>query len=370
MGTGGIAHAHARAYADPDISRQAELAAVVDVDAERARAFAAEYGAATSYGDAREALEAERPDIVHICTPPGVHAELSIAAMDAGADVLCEKPLCASLAELDLIRDAEARTGKTCATVFQWRYGSGMRHVKRQIEDGVLGRPLVGVCNTLWYRDHDYYAVPWRGRWSTELGGPTMGHGIHLMDSFLWLMGDWDEVTAKVATLDRDIEVEDVSAAIVRFASGAMATVINSVLSPRQESYLRLDFQKGTVEATGLYSVSNADWRWTAAPSVIDLGAAGSKPAAGGDEGAGSAASVEAEWSRIGPEVPASHTEQIRAFLKNVREGTPPLTAGEEARRTLSFLTAVYRSAFLGTTVRPQDITPDDAFYASLNGGA
>lgn len=369
LGTGGIAKAHAYAYEDDEIAGQAELVAVADVDASRGREFAAEHGVRSTYDDPTEALAAERPDLVHVCTPPGVHAELSIAAMEAGADVLCEKPLCASLADLDRIQEVETRTGRTCAVVFQWRYGSGMRHVKRQIEAGVLGKPLVAVCNTLWYRDHDYYAVPWRGKWSTELGGPTMGHGIHLMDSFLWLMGDWAEVTAKIGTLDRDIEVEDVSAAIVRFANGALATVVNSVLSPRQESYLRLDFQKGTVEATGLYSVSNADWRWSAAPSVIDLGAAGATRA-GGAEASDADSGVEAAWSDIGAEVPASHTEQIRAYLRDLSEGTSPLTAGDEARRTLSFLTAVYRSAFVGTTVRPQDVTPDDRFYASLNGGA
>jgi predicted dehydrogenase len=334
VGCGGIAAAHVAAYSDPEIAGQAK------------------HGIADIYTDATTAFEQARPELVHVCTPPGTHAALSIAALEAGADVLCEKPLCASLAELDAINEAELRTGRTCATVFQWRYGSGMQHVRRQIESGAFGKPLVGVCNTLWYRDHGYYAVPWRGKWATELGGPTMGHGIHLMDSFLWLMGDWQEVTARVGTLDRDIEVEDVSMAIVRFASGAMATVVNSVLSPRQESYLRIDFQKATVEATGLYAVSNADWRWTAAPNPEDPGA-----------------TAEARWSTIEREVPASHTEQLRALLGDLAAGATPVTAGTQARRTLSFLTAIYKSAFTGTTVRPDEIVPGDRFYASLNGG-
>ncbi|MFP4113439.1 MAG: Gfo/Idh/MocA family protein [Spirochaetales bacterium] len=375
VGTGGIAQAHAVAYSEPDISAQAQLAAVVDVDRDRAAAFAEQFGSPRIYTDLNQALTAETPDLVHVCTPPGVHAEQSVAALRAGAWVLCEKPLCASLRELDEVRRAEEETGRFCTTVFQWRFGSGMQHVKRQIDAGVFGKPLVGVCNTLWYRDHAYYDVPWRGKWSTELGGPTMGHGIHIMDSFLWLMGEWTEVTAKVGTLDRDIEVEDVSMAIVRFASGAMATIVNSVLSPRQETYLRLDFQRATVEATGLYSVGNADWRWTAAPRVIDMGAIGSRGADGAEPADAEsaedvAARTQVEWSRIGPEVAASHTEQIRALYRDMANGSRPLTSGNEARKTISFLTAIYKSAFSGATVKAGEITENDPFYASLNGRA
>lgn len=369
VGTGNIAKAHAVAYTEPDIAGQADLVGVVDIDADIARSFAEQYGNPAVYTELETALAAEQPDIVHIATPPGLHARQSIAALEAGAWVLCEKPLCASLEELDRIQDAEQRTGNYCASVFQWRFGSGMQHVKRQIDRGDLGRPLVGICNTVWYRDHGYYAVPWRGKWSTELGGPTMGHGIHIMDSFLWLMGPWTEVTARVGTLDRDIEVEDVSMAIVRFASGAMGSIVNSVLSPRQETYLRLDFQRATVEATGLYSVANADWRWTAAPGVIDLGAAGSRPAGESELSREEALTKqEADWARIGDEVAASHTSQLRMFLDDMRAGRRPLTSGEQARSTISFLTAIYKSAFTGTSVTPDDITPDDPYYSSLNG--
>jgi len=367
VGTGNIARAHARAYEDPDIAARAELVAAMDIVPEQARTFAGEFGNPRVYTDLDEALSVEKPDLVHVSTPPDVHAEISMKAMRAGAMVLCEKPLCASLEELDAIQRTEAETGRYCASIFQWRYGSGMQHVKRQIEAGTLGRPLVAVCNTLWYRDHAYYAVPWRGKWSTELGGPTMGHGIHIMDAFLWLMGPWTEVTAKVGTLDRDIEVEDVSMAIVRFESGAMATVVNSILSPRQETYLRLDFQKGTIEATGLYSVSNDDWKWTAAPSVIDLGAAGSRKAA---ENQDDGAAREDEWSMIGPDIPGSHTEQIRAIYNDLDSGTRPLTSGDQSRQTISFLTAIYKSAFTNRTVFAGEIGTDDPFYRSLHGGA
>jgi len=71
--------------------------------------------------------------------------------------------------------------------------GIARQHVRRLIDSGELGRPLVAVCNTLWYRDNAYYAVPWRGTWQSELGGVSMGHGIHIMDLLLYLCGDWSE---------------------------------------------------------------------------------------------------------------------------------------------------------------------------------
>ena len=109
---------------------------------------------------------------------------------------------------------------------------------------GALGRPLVVQCLMNWYRDQAYYSVPWRGAWATELGGPTVGAGIHFMDLVLWLLGDWGRVVAMTGTLDRDIEMEDVSMAVASLASGAMVTMVNSVSPPRQETSLRFDFER------------------------------------------------------------------------------------------------------------------------------
>lgn len=139
------------------------------------------------------------------------------------------------------------------ATVFQHRFGSGQRRLKTLQASGVLGRALVAVCHTTWFRDQAYFDVPWRGNWDTEGGGPTMGHGIHQMDMLLDVLGDWTEVSALARTSARVMATEDLSLAHVSFASGAVASVVNSVLSPREESYLRFDYEHATVEVTHLY---------------------------------------------------------------------------------------------------------------------
>lgn len=359
VGTGAVSTSHAQAYGDPKIRERAELTGVVDIDESRARAYADEHGVPNVYATLEDALSAERPDLVHICTPPWLHAEQSIAALASGAWVLCEKPPCASLAELDAIERAERSSGTYCATVFQWRYGSGMAYVHHALSAGEFGRPLVAVCNTLWYRGPEYFAVPWRGKWKTEVGGPTVGHGIHLMDSLLWLLGDWSDVSARTATLNRDIEVEDVSVATIRFSSGALATVINSVLSPRQETYLRIDCELGTIEATGLYSVTNKDWRWTGVPSTVDLGTAGAVT----EKHAGE---LKAEFS-IPVETPMTHAGEILAVYECMADGRAPLTTGRERRRTVDLIASIYKSASTGQIVRAGSIVDTDPFYPSMH---
>jgi predicted dehydrogenase len=347
-GTGGIGDAHVRAVAATQ--GRVQLVAAADVDENRVRTFAARHQIPGVYTDFTTMLRESRPDLVIIATPPTTHAPMSIAAMEAGAWVWCEKPLCGSLAEFDAITAAEQRTGRHTSCVFQMRFASSTAHLRALAASGRLGRPLVAVANTLWYRDASYYAVPWRGTWATELGGPTMGLGIHTMDHLLHLLGDWTEVRAVAATLDRAIQVEDVSAAIITFASRTIATVTNSSLCPRQETYLRIDYQKATAELTHLYSYTKEHWRFTPAPGTD------SDP-------------LRAAWDAAPPDVGSTHEAQFAALLADIDAGARPLTSGPEARRTLELLSAIYKSAFTGEIVRAGSILPGDPFYAAVNGG-
>jgi predicted dehydrogenase len=340
VGTGGIARSHAEAI--QKLGGEVELVAAVDVDQQRLEDFREQHRVAAGYTDVSEMLQRERPDLVQIATPPALHVDLSIQALRAGAWVLCEKPLCGSLAEVDRLQQAEQETGRYCAVLFQWRFGAAAAHVRRLVENQTIGRPLVVVCNTLWYRDEAYYGVPWRGTWATELGGVSTGHAIHIMDLLLYLLGDWTEVRAVMDTLERDIEVEDVLLAMLRFDNGALASITNSVLSPRQESYLRLDFSKATVEVTTLYGYGNENWRFT--------------PLAGQDA---------SQWSTIAGTHRASHEAALAHVLECMRTGQRPLTSGPEARRTVEFLSSLYKSAFTGQPVRRGSIQADDPFYTA-----
>ena len=325
------------------------LEAAVDIDQERVSAFAKRNRIKGVYTDYETMLREVRPDFVLVATPPSQHAQMSITAMESGAWVFCEKPLCGSLAELDKIQEAEKRTGCYTACVFQMRFASSMTHLRRMFDSGQLGRPLVGVCNTLWFRDAAYYNVPWRGRWDTELGGPTMGLGIHAMDQLLYLLGNWKDVRAVAATLDREIEVEDVSMAILRFANGALGSIVNSALSPRQETYLRVDYQHATVELKHLYGYTRENWLLT--------------PMLPGQDD-----NLLQTWQSAPPDVGSTHGAQLNALVQDRDTGRMPLTSGNEARRTVELLTAIYKSAFTGEVVEQGSIKPGDPFYSALHG--
>ena len=369
IGTGNIARQHARGLQAH--AALVDLVAVQDINLSVAKTFATAHGVPAVYATTAELLAGAKPDLVHICTPPSFHTALAIQCMEAGAHVLCEKPLCASLAELDLIQMAEKRTGRFCASVFQMRYGSSVQHVRDVLAAGEVGRPLVAVCNTLWFRSPAYYEVPWRGKWTNELGGPTVGHGIHLMDQMLYVLGEWSSLRAVARTADRAIEVEDLSVAMVEFKSGCVATVINSILSPREETYLRIDLQQATVELTHLYGFNNQSWRFTPRPGAAADAQAKlvATPAPGTAAPSISSGPGFDRLCALPADRPANHEAHIGGVLADLRLGTVPLTAGPEARNTIELLTAIYKSSFTGQAVARGSIVPGDPFYEAFHGG-
>jgi predicted dehydrogenase len=366
-GTGNIARVHARALAGPVADGTAAVVAATDADPGALASFAAGLGIRRTYPSLTDLLERERVELVHLCTPPGTHHRLALACLRAGASVLVEKPPAISLKQFDEITAAEAGAGTAggpwLATVFQHRFGPGQRRLKAlasqpagQRGSGPLGRPLLAVCHTTWYRDQAYFDVPWRGRWETEGGGPTMGHGIHQMDMLADVLGDWAQVSAITRTQARRMPTEDLSLAHVTFASGAVASIVNSVLSPREESYLRFDFEHGTVEVSHLYGYGDEDWRVTPAEGHHDVLDAWKRAA---PAGTGAAPGTNGR---------SGHADQFSAVLAALTAGQPPPVRPVDARRTMSLVAAIYASAFTGRPVTPEDVAPGTPFYASMNG--
>jgi predicted dehydrogenase len=354
IGTGTIAEiAHLPALQAQ--SHRVEVVAAVDVDPQRLETFRYKHGIPAGYSSIEAMLDEQHPDLVHVCTPPAAHADAVVRVLESGAWALVEKPPALSLAEYDRIEHAEREGGPYASVVFQHRFGSGALRLARQVARGELGRALVAQCETSWFRPQAYFDAPWRGRWATEGGGPTMGHGIHQMDLLLAVLGDWVEVRAMAGRLERRIETEDVSMALVRFASGALATVVNSVLSPREESRLRFDFTDATVEVKHLYGYTDSDWVYTPAAHVTQ----DTNRVEGWTASAGSAAPGG---------VDSSHSAQLPYLLDAMERGERPPASGPAGRATLELITALYRSAFTGQPVLRGHIGPQDPFYHRLHG--
>jgi len=347
IGTGAIAHAHAEAIAA--LAPRIDLVAVVDVDADRAAQFAERFGADTVYTDAGELFSAEQLDLVHVCTPPLTHVPLAIQALRAGVPALIEKPTALSLAAMDRLVAVSNETGVPALTVFQHRFGAAALRLAALVREGALGRPLVATCETLWYRTPDYFDLPWRGRWAIEGGGPTMGHGIHQFDLLLAVLGPWRRLSAFAARQSLPTDTEDVSMAVVEFDNGALATVINSIVSPRETSRLRFDFEHATVEVEHLYGYTDADWTFTPAPGHEELAEL---------------------WAGDSDDEISSHRSQLAQIVAALEAGTDPAVSADDARRTLEFAAATYASAFRGRPVEAGEITDDDPFHSSMDGGA
>jgi predicted dehydrogenase len=341
VGTGAIANAHAEALAALGV----DLVGVVDHSPDRAREFAERWGMPAVYNTLDDLFASGVADVLHVCTPPGPHAEQTIAALAAGLHVVCEKPAALSLAELDAMTAAAEQYNRRLAIVFQQRSGTAAAHVRRLIDSNALGRPLVATCQTLWYRAPEYFAVPWRGKWATEGGGPTLGLGIHQIDLMAWLLGEWSTVQGQMWRLDRDTEMEDVSAGVVTFERGTVASVVTSALSPRQTSSIRIDTELATVTVDHVYGHTRENWSITPAPGVAD--------------------DVVDSWAFPDDDEGSGHIALLREVYNAIDAGLelPPLL--EAPTRSFEIATALYSSAASGSVVDRETLRDD---IARLNG--
>lgn len=363
VGCGGIGNSHARAYvAHP----QVDLVGVVDVIGERAAAYAREYGT-TAYGSIAELVD-QQPDLVTVATQPGRHVEPTTQLLERGRSVLLEKPPTANLADLDTLLATEESSAGSVYGVFQHRHGSGARRAHALMRSGALGRPQVAVCETLWYRPDSYFLPEWRGNWAGEGGGPTLGHGIHQIDLLLHLLGPWASVQAQSSRLARPVEFEDVSLAMITFDSGAVGTIVTSLLSPRELSRVRIDTSVGTLEVDHVYGYRDADWSWTSAPDAASAAANGRDPGEGARSG-DTTTSADPWHSSADPDVPSNHAAQINRLVDDLLAGRQHESTLASTRPTMELVTALYASSLTGQPVRRSDLVPGHPHYARLDGG-
>jgi predicted dehydrogenase len=333
----GIGAAHVDAY----LANAAlyEVVAVCDVDAARAARVAATAGAqaVTSYTDV---LRRDDIDLVDICLPPFLHFQATEQALESGKHVLCEKPLVGSLREVERIRQLAAQVGRSVVPIYQYRYGNGLARLRRLIAAGVAGEPLVASIEIHWNRGPDYYAVPWRGRKTTELGGAIIGHAIHAHDMLTYTLGPVRRVFARLATRVNPIETEDCAAIALEMVSGALATSSVTLGAAEELSKFRFCFANLTAESPGVppYRPAEGDWRFT-------------------PRGALTEADIDAELQGFVP-----RQESFVGLLEALHpalDGTAawPLTL-KDADQSLELISAIYYSAATNTAVElplPQD---------------
>jgi predicted dehydrogenase len=335
------------------LPEQYELVAFCDLDPEKAEAVADRYAigwATTSYD---ELLARAEIDIVDLCTPAGLHLGQTTAALRAGKHVICEKPLAGSLAEVDALAQLAERCGRQVSPIFQYRFGNGFQRLLHLRERGLLGKTYLATVETHWRRGAAYYAVPWRGRFATELGGCLTSHAIHAHDMLRHALGPIRSVHARTATRVNPIETEDCAVVSLELADGALAALSVTMGAAVEHSRLRFCFEHVTVESSlSPYRPHLEPWRFEAA-----------------DEAAG--AEIAAALADFTPQ-PEHFEGQFSRLHATLTEGLPPPVTLADARASIELLTAAYYSARSGANVA-LPIGPEHPYYhgwRASSGGA
>lgn len=341
-GCGAISRNHLEAFRAMD---DLQIVAVCDIDVDRARATAEAWGIPQVVNTVDELLALDL-DIVSVCTPHPTHEDVVLKAAAAGVHVLCEKPIAVELASAERMVAACDDAGVKLGVLFQRRFWPAARRIRAAIDDGTLGRPIMGQCSVMLHREPAYYSRDsWRGTWANDGGGVLMTQAIHYIDLLQWFMGDVAEVYGKISTYKHGehIEVEDSATAVITFTSGAMATLeASTAVSPSLGVQLRVtgetgasasltEFPEGSDARVDLWAVSETITAQAAYPEGIQ---------------------PNVDLATINGQLIPHHTTQVRDFVKALRDGTDPAITGQDATKALRILLAVYESARTGLPVR------------------
>jgi len=333
----GMGRGHVRGYQSHPA---AEVVALADPDEERLRRAGEEFGVSRLYTDARRMLHEETLDVVSVATPNKFHKPLTIAALEAGCHVLCEKPMALNAREARVMLAAAARTGRRLMINFSFRFTDQALALKHEVEAGTLGEIYFG--RTVWHRRRGLPRFgSWFGQKEVSGGGPLIDLGVHRLDLALWFMNypepEWvlaatyDPIARRLAK-ERGVryDVEDLAAAMIRFRNGASLVLEASWASNQRENELMETRLYGTKGGLIHFNVEET-YRFEAELFVERGG-------------------VQHDM-KLHPPVPGS-TSSYFHFIDAIANDRPHIATGEEGLRVMELLDAVYRSAARGRPVR------------------
>jgi UDP-N-acetyl-2-amino-2-deoxyglucuronate dehydrogenase len=331
VGAGVISSLHARAIKG---NPEAELVALSDVIEENAKKLAVEYGIPSIYTDYREMLQRSDVDVVCLCVPSGMHAEIAIAAAQAGKHILCEKPLDTTIEKMDaMIREAR-EAGVKLGVIYQRRVFPAAIAARKAVQDNKLGKLVLGDAYLKYYRSQEYYdSAGWRGTWELDGGGALMNQGVHGIDLIQWIVGDVESVFARSAALVRNIEVEDTAVAVVKYVNGAYGVIQGTTsVWPGQETRFEIHGEKGSI----VFADSGIkQWEFMDGDSAVP-------DAASNKSASNDAANISAD----------GHYILVNDMIEAIREDRDPMVTGEDASKAVKLILAIYESARTGQEVK------------------
>ncbi len=330
VGCGRIATNHFGAI---EAHKQAlELVAVCDNDPTALQAAAAKYGV-RGYDSLGALLAGTEVDVVALCTPSGFHPEQAIQVARAGRHVMTEKPMATRWQDgLRMVRACD-EAGVRLFVVKQNRRNATLQLLKRAIDKRRFGRIHMVTINVFWSRPQSYYdSAKWRGTWEFD-GGALMNQASHYIDLVDWLIGPVESVQAYVATLARNIQVEDTATVGVRWRSGALGSINVTMLTfPKNlEGSITIIGEQGTARIGGVAVNEVQVWQFA-------------EPDADDDQ-------VRAASYETTSVYGFGHPLYYDNVIKVLRGEAEPETDGREGLRSLEILIASYLSARDGRRV-------------------
>lgn len=333
VGAGMVGSTHVRVI--PTLPN-AKLVAICDPKKENAETALkkAELAPVPIYPSLKEMLSSEQLDVVHIATPSGLHMEPALEAVEAGVNVISEKPLEITLERADRIIDAAAKKGVKLGVIFQNRWKAENRAIKQAAEQNRFGKVTWAGSFTPWFRPEKYYEdVSWRGTWKFDGGGAVMNQSIHSIDLLQWMAGPVRRVSAYAGTrCHPKIETEDTLTCALQFANGAFGTIMGTTaLFPGQPPRIEIGGENGTaISENGLKMFSFRDAKPEDQELLQKL-----SPNAGASPTKSNAAAVNQ----------LAHAGNISSILQSWEKGEEAETNGAESRKSLAIVLAMYESA-------------------------
>ncbi|RIE08085.1 gfo/Idh/MocA family oxidoreductase [Candidatus Cryosericum hinesii] len=330
VGCGRISRKHCEALEKVE---GAKLVAVCDLIPDKAESTGRQWGVPwyTSYGTMLSELH---PDVVNVCTESGNHAGVAIDVMKRfGCNVIVEKPIALRLSDADAMVATAREAGVRLFTVKQNRFNAPIQMLKRALDEGRFGRVLMITSRVRWHRAQDYYdQAPWRGTWAQD-GGCISNQAIHHVDMMQWLGGPVASVYAASRRFLHRMEAEDAAVATWQFASGALgAFEATTCANPRDlEASITVLGKEGEVEIAGFAVNQVRTW------AFVD-----ERPE---DKQVQDASYIPDSVYGFG------HEALFRSVLQSLATGQPNMLEGDEGRKALELVSAMYESIEMGMPV-------------------
>ena len=326
VGVKGVGRSHIAAAKE---ATSCELVAIAEIDEEAAKKVAEEHGV-RYFLDLHEMLKMDEVDVVALATPHPLHKEMAISAMEAGKDVLVEKPMSVTVSEADEMVKVSEETKRKLGVVFQFRTIARNKAVKKIIPE--LGEIYRATSVSTGMRAMSYYrSAPWRGTWKREGGGVLINQAPHQLDIFQWFVGMPKQVLGWTRTLRHDITVEDIASALFEYENGALGYLHTNVIDAPGRSLVEVCGNKGFLISDN-FGLRIARPEPTLDEYIRDATGKFGRP--------------EAQWEEVEFERGnGKHFAVFEDFARAVIEDKKPPVSGEEGRKSVELTCAIILSS-------------------------